>query len=53
MFLGRVLSSMEQFVLTLLLMLGNLYAVVLLFTKVCSIFAHLLGCVGAGSQQTW
>ena len=52
-FLGRVLSSMEQFVLTLLLMLGNIYAVILLITKVCSILAHLLGCVGAGSQQTW
>ena len=44
---------MEQFVLTLLLMLGNIYAVILLITKVCSILAHLLGCVGAGSQQTW
>ena len=53
MFMGRVLSSMEQFVLTLLLMLGNIYAVVLLITKVCSMLAHLLGCVGAGSQQTW
>ena len=39
--------------LTLLLMLGNIYAVILLITKMCSMLAHLLGCVGAGSQQTW
>ena len=51
--MGRVLSSMEHFVLTLLLMFGNLYAVVLLITKVCSTIAHLLGCVGAGSKQSW
>jgi hypothetical protein len=51
--LGRVLTTMEHFILTLLLMFGNLYAVVLLITKVCSTIAHLSGCLGAGSNQSW
>ena len=51
--MGRVLSTMEHFVLTLLLMFGNLYAVVLLISKVGSTIAHLCGCIGAGSKQSW
>ena len=51
--LGRVLSSMEQFVLTIILMARNPCAVCMLINKLFSIFAHLLGCVGAGSTQSW
>ena len=51
--LGRVLSSMEQFVLIIILMSGNLYAVCMLILKLFSVFAHQLGCVVAGSARSW
>ena len=51
--IGRGLSFMENFILTMLLTLGNLWAVVLLFTKVGSTIAHLFGCIGPGSTQSW
>ena len=51
--IGRGLSMMENFILTMLLTLGNLWAVVLLFTKVGSTIAHLFGCIGPGSTQSW
>ena len=51
--IGRGLSVIEDFLLTLFLSLGNLYAVVLLFTKVGTTIAHLFGCIGPGSTQSW
>ena len=51
--IGRGLTFLEDFILTLLLTLGNLWGVVLLFTKVGSSIAHLFGCIGPGSTQSW
>ena len=51
--LERVMSTMEQFVLTLILLAGNLYAVCLLAKKILSTVDHLFGCIGPGSQQSW
>ena len=51
--LGRVMSTMEQFVLKLILLAGNLYAVCMLVKKIVSTVAHLFGCIGPGSQQSW
>ena len=51
--IGRGLTFMEDFILTMLLTLGNLWGVVLLFTKVGSSIAHLFGCIGPGSTQSW
>ena len=51
--LGRAMSAVEQFILTLCLCAGNLYAVCMLANRLVSMVAHLCGCFGKGSQQTW
>ena len=51
--IGRAMSAVEQLILTLCLCAGNLYAVCMLASRLVSMVAHLCGCLGTGSQQTW
>ena len=46
-------SVIDGTVCTIILMSGNLYAVCMLILKLFSVFAHQLGCVGAGSARSW